>query len=175
MIMADVLKIALLIAATYLVIISYWLLAASLFPAMVERCQARYTSRPWRTIFLGLLTALPVFFVGAALGKMAHPAAKLVGTIIMLLVVTIGLLGSAGLARRVGVGLPSERDAREPWRRVWRGGLVLGLTFLLPLVGWFLVLPVTLVSGFGAFVLSRRKRASADQQTLAEPPPVPAA
>ena len=50
--------------------------------------------------------------------------------------------------------MPSPTDASQPWRRVLRGGTVLTLTFLLPFVGWFLILPWTLISGFGAAITS---------------------
>ena len=36
-----------------------------------------------------------------------------------------GLVGSAGLAQRIGAGLPSPADLTQPWRRVLRGGIVL--------------------------------------------------
>jgi hypothetical protein len=49
--------------------------------------------------------------------------------------------------------LPSSRDAGEPWRIVLRGGIVLALTY-----GTLVMLPVTLLLGFGAFVLSARLR-----------------
>ncbi len=65
-------------------------------------------------------------------------------------------MGSAGLGDRIGVGLPSAGDATQPWRRLLRGGTVLSLTFLLPIVGWVGVLPWTLVSGVGAAVLAMR-------------------
>ncbi len=41
MIMADVLKIFLLVLGMLIVIVSYWLAAESLFPRMVARAQAR--------------------------------------------------------------------------------------------------------------------------------------
>jgi len=39
-----------------------------------------------------------------------------------------------------------------------RGGLVLGLTFVLPLIGWLFVLPGTLILGIGAAARSLRKQ-----------------
>ena len=37
----------------------------------------------------------------------------------------LGLLGTAGLARRVGCGMPAPVDEAQPWRRVLRGGTAL--------------------------------------------------
>jgi hypothetical protein len=52
--------------------------------------------------------------------------------------------------------LPAPDDERQPWRRVLRGGAVLGLTFVLPLIGWFLVLPVSLLMGVGCYASDAR-------------------
>ncbi len=40
---------------------------------------------------------------------------------------------------------------------------MLGITFILPVIGWFAVLPWTLISGFGVFLRVRfsRKRKTA--------------
>lgn len=172
MIMADVLMWALLISASYIVIVGYWMLSTAIFPALVARCEERLTERPVRTVIVGVFTYVPIMVLAAAVGKVPHPAVQLSALFLALATVTAALVGSAGMARRVGTGLVSARDEVEPWRRVWRGGLVLALTFLLPLVGWFLVLPLTLVSGFGALLLSRPKRAPR-AVVVAEPETVP--
>jgi hypothetical protein len=80
----------------------------------------------------------------------------------MLVPAFLGFVGSAGLVLRIGAGLPSFTDEQQPWRRVLRGGVLFSLTFLLPFVGW-IVLPIwTLVSGFGAFLLSVRAPKTSD-------------
>jgi hypothetical protein len=77
-------------------------------------------------------------------------------------------MGSAGLCDRIGAGLPGDTDARQPWRRVLRGGIVLSFAFVLPVIGWFVLLPWTLVSGVGASLGSlRRRRATAPRETRA--------
>ncbi|MDQ3623685.1 MAG: hypothetical protein M3463_14540 [Verrucomicrobiota bacterium] len=172
MILADVLLYTLVIVGSYFVIVCYWLLAAALFPGLVERCQAQYSDHPWRASLVGFVVWVPLLMLSTVLGKVPNPGAKILALALLLIAAVLALFGSAGLARRVGIGLPTMRDEQEPWRRVWRGGLVLGLTFIMPFLGWFLVLPWTLMSGLGAFLLSRPKRASAP---VAEPPAVPVA
>jgi hypothetical protein len=162
MIMADILKIFLLIVGLLTVYVSYWLVAHALFPTMVERAKHHY-GKPVKITLIGLVgAALPVI-LGAAISNLANPALKLIGVTLMLIPALLGLVGSAGLVLRIGEGLPSPADELQPWRRVLRGGILLALTFLLPFVGW-IVLPVwALVSGFGAFLLSvRETRKSAD-------------
>jgi hypothetical protein len=74
-------------------------------------------------------------------------------------------VGSAGLCDRIGAGLPGDADARLPWRRVLRGGIVLSFAFVLPVIGWFVLLPWTLVSGVGAALGSLRRHRSAASPT----------
>ena len=60
MIMADVLKIFLIIVGLLVVYVSYWLLAQALFPRMVERASQLY-SKPVKISLIGLIAApLPV-------------------------------------------------------------------------------------------------------------------
>ena len=150
MIMADVLKIFLLIVGMQIVLVSYWLAAESLFPHIVRRAQHGYRVHPLRAAVIGALVAAPLLAVGLNLMKVGAAPAKAAGFLMVALTVLGALLGSAGLARRIGDGLPSPADTDRPWRPVLRGGIVLVLTFLLPFVGWFVILPLTLLSGLGA-------------------------
>jgi len=150
MIMADVLKFVFLILGALIVFISYWLAAAALFPAVVDRARQQYHAHAVKVTLLGLVLTVPLVAIGAFIGKAAHPAAKAASVVIYAVPVLLGLLGSAGLSQRIGCGLPSAIDEQHPWRRVLRGSIVLALTFLLPFVGWFIVLPWTIVSGLGA-------------------------
>ncbi len=150
MIMADVLKIFLIVLGMLLVLISYWLAAESLFPRLVARAQDRYRTRPVRITLLGALIGAPLVTVGLSLLQEGNAPAKAAGFLLASVAVLGGLLGSAGLCRRIGSGLPSPADATRPWRRVLRGAVVLALMSLLPLAGWFLVLPLALSSGLGA-------------------------
>ncbi len=169
MIMADVLKIFLLVLGMLIVLVSYWLAAESLFPRLVARAQERYRTRPIRITLLGALLGGPLLAAGLALLQAGGAPVKAAGFLLASAALLSGLLGSAGLCRRIGEGLPSPADAAQPWRRVLRGGAVLALTFLLPFAGWFLVLPLALASGFGAALgaawdLRREARASRDAE-----------
>ncbi len=109
---------------------------------------------------LGLAVGAPVAATGAALFQMGPAPAKAAGFVIFSTPLLLGLVGSAGLCRRIGEGLASPTDEGRQWRRVQRGGIVLALTFPMPLFGWFVVLPVTLASGLGALLAGLRARGS---------------
>ena len=138
MIMADILKIFLLIVGLLTVYVSYWLVAQALFPGLVERARQHY-GKPVKITLIGLAAALPPFVLGALIAKLPNPMLKLAGVTLMVLPALLGLVGSAGLIARIGDGLPSPADERQPWRRVLRGGILFALTFLLPFVGWFVL------------------------------------
>ncbi len=150
MIMADVLKIFLIVLGMLIVTISYWLAAEALFPRLVTRAQERYRTHPVRITLLGALVGTPLVAVGSGLLQAGSAPAKAAGFLLASVAVFGGLVGSAGLSRRIGAGLPSPADSGQPWRRVLRGGVVLALMSLLPFAGWFLVLPLALLSGLGA-------------------------
>jgi len=68
-------------------------------------------------------------------------------------------------------GIPAC-DARLPWRRVLRGGTVLSFAFVLPVIGWFGLLPWTLVSGVGASLGSIRRWRLAARRSVPVTTPV---
>jgi hypothetical protein len=157
MIMADVLKIFLIIVGLLTVFVSYWLLAQALFPRLVERASELYR-RPVKLSLTGLIAApLPVF-LGILIYRMPNPLLKITGLTLIIIPAMLGLIGSAGLTLRIGAGLPSPGDVAQPWRRVLRGGVLLAFSFLLPVVGWFVIPLWALVSGFGAFIICLRER-----------------
>ncbi len=172
MIMADVLKIFLIVIGMLIVLISYWLAAESLLPHLVARAQGQYRTHPIRITLLGALVGTPLVALGLGLLQAGSAPAKVAGFLLATTAAFGGLLGSAGLCRQIGAGLPSPADAAQPWRRVLRGAVVLALMSLLPFAGWFLVLPLALSSGLGAALsagwgLRREARASAEPEATA--------
>ncbi len=157
--MADILKILLIVLGILVVYVSYWLLAEALFPSLVEQASRHYR-KPFRITVLGFAAAAIPVVGGLILSRAANPLLKLAGLTCVIVPALLGLAGSAGLTLRIGEGLPSPVDEAQPWRRVFRGGVLLACSFLLPVVGW-VVLPLwVLFSGFGAFILclAERKR-----------------
>jgi len=155
--MADILKIVFIVLGILTVYVSYWLLAQALFPRLVEGTSSQY-SHPFKLTWLGLGIVLPPFALGAVLSKLPQPGVKLLGLTLMIVPGLLGLIGSAGLVLRIGRGLPAANDSIQPWKRVLRGGIVLALTFLLPVVGWIIIPLWVLVTGVGALTLAVRER-----------------
>ena len=174
---ADVLLWFFITLGFFLVFLSHWLVGTSLFPDYVTKCAEQYR-RPFVVVLLGLLAMVVPIVIGVLIMNAVPPALKWIGLIIIGAPILAGLLGTAGLALRIGEGMPAPGDEAQPWKRVLRGGTALALTFLLPILGQIVVIPLALASGLGAGLLTwmaRRKITSPPAQ--AEPvtvmPPLP--
>ena len=169
MIMADVFKILFPLLGTLAALVCYWLLFEALFPQTVDRTRVQYRNHPIKIFLLGVLISIPAIMLAGWLANNAGAGGKLLGASAFVFLLASALVGSAGLARHIGCSLDSVTDKEQPWRRVLRGAVILAITFLLPLVGWFVILPATLLSGVGALALSFRKTAgSGDNGSIAE-------
>jgi hypothetical protein len=169
MIVADILMWFLLIMGTYVIFISYWLAAHALFPELTDRCRQRIKNAPVRQALIGLAWTIPCAAGGIALLNLPNPLLKFLGATVVLLLILAGLIGSSALAAQIGYGLANPSDQAQPWRRVLRGGMVLGLTFVFPLIGWLLILPLSLVIGIGALFASLPGSASRRPTAVLEP------
>lgn len=164
MIMADVLLWTFVILGFFVITIAYWVAAVGLAPELVEHSCERFGNSPWKSFLIGAAIGVPGMGIGLAIANGGPPAIKVFGILIVLLVFLLGLCGSSGLCLRIGKGLVNPLDEAQPWLRVKRGGIVLGLMIIFPVLGWFFVLPVAILSGIGAAFLGWRdgKKAQAE-------------
>ncbi len=154
--MADVLLWTFVILGFFVVTVAYWVAAVALTPGLVERSCERYGSSPWKSLLIGLALGIPLIALGVVMANGGPPVLKVSGILVTLLVFLLGLCGSSGLCLRIGKGLVNPTDEAQPWLRVKRGGIVLGLMFIFPVLGWFFVFPVAVFSGIGAAFLGWR-------------------
>lgn len=160
MIMADVFKILFLILGLLICSVSYWLIFAALFAPAVGRAQQALAARPVRVFLIGALSGVPLVLIGIALTANGAGPIKMVGVTFLMLLTTTALFGSTALARMVGQGLGNPQAPKPNGALILRGGAALSIACVLPLVGWFLLLPVILLTGFGAAVHVIRRRVS---------------
>lgn len=160
MIMADILFWIAIAIGLLLTFVAHWLAAQALAPALVNRCAEAYGQRPWACCLIGTLVGLPSAVILLTLvDKLPHPALKILGVGLLAVLLILAFIGSAGLARRIGLGLvPSAPAAGEEHvgRTTLRGGTVLALTFLAPVLGWFVLMPLAFLSGLGAWLIGRK-------------------
>ena len=136
--------------AVFLILIAHWLVAAGLFPGAVQKLAVEYGRRPIRAALLGIITYGPLQVLGLNAGNMHNPVIKFLAIAASLGSLLMAFIGTAGLALRIGRNLSPGADV---WQQSLRGGVMLALVFITPVLGWFFVLPVGLASGFGALLL----------------------
>jgi len=158
-------------AAVFLILLGHWVAAAGMFPKSTRTFAEIYDQRPLRALLVGIFTYGPIMLLFLMNGKIPNAPLRFLVVAAAFATLLIAMIGSTGLALRIGRNLCAGADT---WQQALRGGVMLALVFITPVLGWFVVLPLGLASGFGAFLLSRSSNASADARTASAPPPVPA-
>jgi hypothetical protein len=150
MLMADTLAIFLSVLGMLLACPGLWLLCRGLWPQTVEQTALDCRKTLWKPFLVGIpITALIVFTV-ALVSKLPGSFGGISAVATVCLFITYASIGVAGLATVIGERLPSPADARCPWKATIRGGVVLELAYLLPILGWFLLLPASIIIGAGS-------------------------
>jgi hypothetical protein len=160
----------LLVAAAFVIALpALWLLCRGLWPATAAKHQEAAARGLFICFLLGLVPSIggiTAVTLLSKLPKMGALSATLGGVLL-----AWGFLGAGGIAGIIGQRL---WDKAEPWRQTLRGGLVLVSCALLPVVGWFVLLPLLAVIGWGinlaALFVSKPAVAAAP---LVEPAPTP--
>lgn len=165
---AVVTAILLIHLGVILVVTAYYTVGAVLAPRITGRGRARFAARPWLPVIVGVAVSVP--WVAVSLTLLAAPAAaaKFAGAVLGCLWVLAGLIGGAGLAQHIG---SAGATAGAPWIQTVRGGLLISLTWVLPLVGWLGMLPLTMATGVGCLITGLWPLASADSPPVADPAP----
>jgi hypothetical protein len=160
--------------AIFLILIAHWIVTAGLFPQAAQKLADEYGRRPIRAILLGIFTYGPLQVIGLRAGDIHNPVVKFLAIAASLGSLLLAFIGTAGLALRIGRNLSPGGD---PWQQSLRGGVMLALCFITPVLGWFFVSPVCLASGFGALFLARPwKKQQASPLPISEAAPaMPAA
>ena len=163
---ADVLSVVFIILGFLIAFPAYWLGSRALWPGLTRRAERCYRDLPVRTTLLGIPVTLVLIVLNVVLLAPPNAAIKFVGALFLAASFGYALAGVAGLAGHIGSRLTSPIDAGRPWRATLRGAVILELTFLLPVLGWFLILPLTLLSGVGAATIGLLR-----PDRIAEPAP----
>jgi hypothetical protein len=157
-------------AAVFLVLLGHWVVAAGMFPKAARSLADIYDQRPLRATLVGIFTYGPLFILFLQNAKLPAPLRVLV-FIATFAALLIAFIGTAGLALRIGRNLCPAGDT---WQQVLRGGVMLALVLITPFLGSLFLLHVALASGFGAFLLAKPWKSSAEPSPVNAVPPIPA-
>lgn len=129
-----------------------------LFPTAVDRSHVRIRQTPGRTIGVGCgvagLTALPILIL---LGLPYGPA-KFAGAVLIALTLAFACVGAAGLVSTMALRLAGEDGRHTSAGSFLQAAVALELAAAFPIIGWFVVIPLSLITSLGAatFALFRR-------------------
>ena len=149
MLMADTMSIFFVILGMMLALPGLWLLCRGLWPEAVAAAADRCRKRLWTSFLVGMPITITMIVVTMILFNVLGPIGKIAGLGVVCFYMLQAHTGVAGLATSIGGRLATAPDERA-WRSTLRGGIVLELTYLLPILGWFLILPASIIIGSGA-------------------------
>lgn len=140
-----------------LVVIGYSACGWAILPSAAERGRQRLASRPILTAIVGLAISAPWVTGSIVLMTLPNGVLKFAGVLLGLSWLFVALVGMSAIALHVG-----KRDASGSarWHEVARGAGLVTLTWMLPLLGWFVALPLTLACGVGCLVGAATTRAA---------------
>jgi hypothetical protein len=125
---------------------TWWLL----FPSMITRARARVEKTLARTFWLGFVTLIVVTIPIIVLMAMPFGPAKFLGWILLAASLALSSIGSAGIAAHLGEQMKRASNGFTPLGGFIRGAVILELAAFFPIVGWFFLWPLALITALGA-------------------------
>jgi hypothetical protein len=150
MLMADTMAVFFVIMGMMLAFPGLWLLCLGLWPHTVTEAAERCRKGLRLSFLVGLPVTIVVVILSLKLLALAGGLGKAAGIGLFCVFMLHAHIGVSGLATAIGRRLASPVDQAREWRATFRGGLVLELSYLLPILGWFVILPASIVIGSGA-------------------------
>lgn len=145
-----------------------WMLSRGLWPEGFSRRLAVSQTGVGKSLLVGLLPVIIASLIIAIIGKRLGPVP---GILVSGTLIVWGFMGSAGLASLIGERLWPKGEA---WQQTRNGGLVLICCALVPVIGWFVILPLIGVIGMGVNVRSWfGSKATPAPVIEVQPPPMP--
>jgi len=149
MLMADTMAIFFVIVGFLLAFPGLWLLCRGLWPNAVISARDRCAAGLIRPFIYGVPFAALIVILAAMLGKLGT-AGKIGSVGVVCLALMIANCGVSGMVTAIGERLVTDSDEGRAWRATLRGAIVLVLTYPIPFLGWFVILPTSMIIGLGA-------------------------
>lgn len=133
--------------------LSAWALilaVALVFPRKADEARSRLTHRPWASFFIGLLGWATLGVLGLALISSPLPPAKLIGWGMVMALLCIAAVGSAGLAIVAAERMKTLSPGVTDYAALSKSAAFLVIAGLVPILGWFLIVPFLIFASTGA-------------------------
>ena len=135
-----------------------------LFRKRASAARAALETRPARTFGTGAACVLFVSIFGIALVGQPNGLLKLIAWVVLAAFFALAALGAAGIALLCANRIETFDTRVRPLTALWRGSLLIVAAGFLPIVGWFMVFPVSVIFSLGAAMttfLEQRPRTAA--------------
>jgi hypothetical protein len=152
------------------VCLSAWALimaVALVFPGKALHARNRLERRPWASFFIGMLIWATAGLVSVAFLANPLPLAKLMGWMGILTLSSIAAVGSAGLATLASERLRALAPDQTPYAHLSKSAGYIVVAGLVPMLGWFLIVPFLIFASTGAGTAALMLR---DRSMAAESP-----
>jgi hypothetical protein len=124
---------------------AWWLL----FPVLIARAQTRVENTLSRTFWLGLVIIITLAIPIIILLALPFGPAKFAGWILLATSLALSSIGSAGISAHLGQQL-AQNSQLSALGGFIRAAIVLELSAFFPVIGWFFLWPLLLITAFGA-------------------------
>ena len=124
---------------------AWWLL----FPSVVARSQVRVEKTLTRTFWMGLVIVVALAIPIVILLALPFGPAKFLAWILLAASLALSSIGSAGIAAHLAHRLSQQSNINGLSAFV-RGAVLLELAAFFPVIGWFFLWPLLLITAFGA-------------------------
>ena len=148
--MADISAIffiLLIISVAFPSMLTIWWL---FFPTVVARAQMRVEKTLGGTFWLGLVILFALSIPIVILLALPFGPAKFLGWVLLATALAVSSIGAAGISAHLGEQMKRAGGAFTPLAGFIRGAVVLELAAFLPIIGWFFIWPLALITAFGA-------------------------
>lgn len=152
-VLADVYTVTLIIVGILITVPALLIALNLLLPRFTERIQQRAQANPVMGLVLGGIVGLAAVLLVAILAQAPGPLRTL-AWVAGLVLAAVGALGAAGISRLLGLRLGQWSAPTSRLNNLVRGAVIYELAALVPLLGWFVFLPLMALIGLGTAVLA---------------------
>ena len=124
---------------------AWWLL----FPSVVARSQLRVEKTLTRTFWMGLVIVLALAIPIMILLALPFGPAKFLGWVLLAASLALSSVGAAGIAAHLANRMAQQSNITTLGAFV-RGAVLLELAAFFPVIGWFFLWPLLIITAFGA-------------------------
>lgn len=128
---------------------------ALLTPRTTEKACNALNVSPWRCFWRGM-AMLALAILALVFLSIPNPLIKLFGILMLLALAGVATLGGAGLAMLMGQRIGEMSGARTSFGCLVRGSLAYSVGLMFPLIGWYVLAPISLICAMGAGVTALR-------------------